>query len=212
MPSALSFFKTNIAFQTFQILFLTDAGPTLCCQCGSSTSVVFWSSLLPAVDGVISFKATCPQVESSSSSFEPAGNVSSSSALRLMSEKWTDRFPEAVWRYVEGVYATGRRPFFFFFLRMYLWWNICHYHLVFFLPYRSFQLYISLSESLPQPWYIPFWLTGLKAPTNYLIIIIYPLTARVVWALQMISQPVSFIFLCSPLPSRTLRTSGLSIS
>ena len=26
--------------------------------------------------------------------------------------------------------------------------------------------YISLYESLPQPWYKPFWLTGLNAPTN----------------------------------------------
>ena len=34
------------------------------------------------------------------------------------------------------------------------------------LPYRSFQLYVSLYESLIQPWYNPLWLTGLKAPTN----------------------------------------------
>ena len=26
--------------------------------------------------------------------------------------------------------------------------------------------YVSLFESLPQPWYDPLWLTGLKAPTN----------------------------------------------
>ena len=44
-----------------------------------------------------------------------------------------------------------------------------------------------------------------------IIIIINPLTARVVWAPQMISQPVSFIFPCSPLPSGTCRTQGLSI-
>ena len=37
------------------------------------------------------------------------------------------------------------------------------------------------------------------------------LTARVVGAPQMISQPVSCIFLCSPLPSVTWRTPGLSI-
>ena len=43
------------------------------------------------------------------------------------------------------------------------------------------------------------------------IIIIYPLTAKVVGVPQMISQPVSSIFLCSPLPSRTWRTPGLSI-
>ena len=40
---------------------------------------------------------------------------------------------------------------------------------------------------------------------------IYPLTARVVWAPQMISQPVSAFLLCSPLPSGTWRTPGLSI-
>ena len=44
-----------------------------------------------------------------------------------------------------------------------------------------------------------------------IIIIIYPLPARVVWALQMISQPVFSIFPCSPLPSWTCRTPGLSI-
>ena len=42
-------------------------------------------------------------------------------------------------------------------------------------------------------------------------IIIYSLTARVVGAPQMISQPVSSIFPCSPLPSWTWRTPGLSI-
>ena len=44
-----------------------------------------------------------------------------------------------------------------------------------------------------------------------IIIIIYPLTARVVGAPQMISQPVPSIFPCSPLPSGTWRTPGLSI-
>ena len=39
-----------------------------------------------------------------------------------------------------------------------------------------------------------------------IIIIIYTLTARVAGAPQMISQPVSSIFPCSPLPSGTLRT------
>ena len=43
------------------------------------------------------------------------------------------------------------------------------------------------------------------------IIIIYPFTARVVGAPQMISQPVSSIFPCSPLPSGICRTPGLSI-
>ena len=43
------------------------------------------------------------------------------------------------------------------------------------------------------------------------IIIINPLTARVVGAPQMISQPVFSIFPCSPLPSATCRIPGLSI-
>ena len=41
--------------------------------------------------------------------------------------------------------------------------------------------------------------------------LIYPLTARVVGAPQMISQPVSSIFACSHLPSGTWRTPGHSI-
>ena len=45
-----------------------------------------------------------------------------------------------------------------------------------------------------------------------IIIIIYPLTARVVEAPQMISQTLCSTFPCSPLPSRTWRTTGLSIS
>ena len=41
--------------------------------------------------------------------------------------------------------------------------------------------------------------------------LIYPLSARVVGAPQMISQPVSSIFPCSPMLSGTWRTPGLSI-
>ena len=37
---------------------------------------------------------------------------------------------------------------------------------VLFLSYWSFQLHISLYESLLQPCYNPLWWTGLKAPTN----------------------------------------------
>ena len=44
-----------------------------------------------------------------------------------------------------------------------------------------------------------------------IIIIINPLTARVLGAPQMILQPVFSIFPCSPLPSGTCRTPGLSI-
>ena len=43
-----------------------------------------------------------------------------------------------------------------------------------------------------------------------LIHLIYSLTVRVVGAPQMISQPVSSIFPCSPLPSGTWRTPDLS--
>ena len=46
---------------------------------------------------------------------------------------------------------------------------------------------------------------------NCIIIIINPLTARVVGAPQMILQPVFSIVPCSPLPSGTCRTPGLSI-
>ena len=42
--------------------------------------------------------------------------------------------------------------------------------------------------------------------------LIYPWTARVVGAPQMIPPPVSSIFPCSPLPSGTWRTPGLSFS
>ena len=41
--------------------------------------------------------------------------------------------------------------------------------------------------------------------------LIYPLTARVIWAPQMIWQPVSSIFPCSLLPSWTWQTPGLAI-
>ena len=46
---------------------------------------------------------------------------------------------------------------------------------------------------------------------SFIIIIINSLTARVVGAPQMILQPVFSIFPCSPLPSWTCRTPGLSI-
>ena len=52
----------------------------------------------------------------------------------------------------------------------------------------------------------------LVLPLIFIInIIIYTLTAWVVGAPQIISQPVSSIFPCSPLPSGTLRTPGLSV-
>ena len=45
-----------------------------------------------------------------------------------------------------------------------------------------------------------------------IIIILNPLTARVVGAPQMFLQPVFSIFPCSPLPSGTCGTPGLSIA
>ena len=45
----------------------------------------------------------------------------------------------------------------------------------------------------------------------FITIIIYPVTTWVVGAPQMISQPISSIFPCSPLPSGISRTPGLSI-
>ena len=51
-----------------------------------------------------------------------------------------------------------------------------------------------------------------KITQNCLRVIINPLTARVVGAPQMILQPVFYFFPCSPLPSGTCRTPGLSIS
>ena len=47
--------------------------------------------------------------------------------------------------------------------------------------------------------------------SSFIIIIINPLTTRVVGAPWMILQPVFSIFPCSPLPSGTWRTPGLSI-
>ena len=44
-----------------------------------------------------------------------------------------------------------------------------------------------------------------------IIIIIYPLTMRAVGVPQMVLQPVSSNFPCSPLPSGTWQTPGLSI-
>ena len=50
-----------------------------------------------------------------------------------------------------------------------------------------------------------------KSETIFIINITFPLTARVVGALEMISQSISSIFMCSPLPCGTWRTPGLSI-
>ena len=54
------------------------------------------------------------------------------------------------------------------------------------------------------------WLSTIQNG-DFTCIIIYPYTARIIGASQLISQPVSSIFSCSPLPSETCRTPGLSI-
>ena len=56
----------------------------------------------------------------------------------------------------------------------------------------------------------PFMVHSLRAKW-LIIIIVYPLITRVVGAPQMILQPVFSIFPCSPLPSGTCRTPGMSI-
>ena len=68
-------------------------------------------------------------------------------------------------------------------------------------------------------WLVDNWIISSSQPHKVssrrqfiiIIIIIYPLTARVVGAPQMSSQPVSFIFPCSPPPSGPWQTPGLSI-
>ena len=76
------------------------------------------------------------------------------------------------------------------------------------------QVSRSLSQSLVHKLvchcYSP-WCTSQQVLLIIIIIIINPLTARVVGAPQMILQPVFSIFPCSPLPSGTCRTPGLSI-
>ena len=58
---------------------------------------------------------------------------------------------------------------------------------------------------------IPIFRFLTSPDTSSIINMTYPLTARVIGAPQMISQPVCSIFPCSPLPSGTWRTPDLSI-
>ena len=51
--------------------------------------------------------------------------------------------------------------------------------------------------------YYPEAAVGGRRVEEFTIIIIYPLTTRVVGAPQIISQPISTTFACSPLPSWT---------
>ena len=56
------------------------------------------------------------------------------------------------------------------------------------------------------------WHQGLYCPPHlHHRLIIYPLSARVVGAPRMISQPLSYFFPCSPLPSGSWRNPGLCI-
>ena len=58
---------------------------------------------------------------------------------------------------------------------------------------------------------VPFWCITIFLPSQIIIIITNPLTTRAVGTPQMISQPLSSIFPCSPLSSGTWWTPGLSI-
>ena len=119
---------------------------------------------------------------------------------------------------------------FFFILHMYKGdnWQISSYEnpstLFFFLDYwKDYAQYYLCDYSVYSREIINmsfvgqvFWLvknfnTGIYSGAINVIIIICLLIARVVGAPQMISQPVSSIFPCSPLPSRTRRTPGLSL-
>ena len=85
------------------------------------------------------------------------------------------------------------------------WWEPCHhYHHHFFITIKIFIIIIIRFSFLR--------LVSRSCHHLYLIIIIYPLIARVVWAPQMSLHPVFSIFPCSPLPSGTCWTPGLSIS
>ena len=76
-------------------------------------------------------------------------------------------------------------------------------------------LHLSLSLSLSRSVCLQRWQRELYGIIIDIISssssMIYPLTARVVGAPQIISQPVSSILPCYPLPSGTWRTLGLSI-
>ena len=58
---------------------------------------------------------------------------------------------------------------------------------------------------------LPHWIKQFKDPPSSLSHLIYPITMKVVGAPQMILQPLFSIFPCSPLPSGTCWTPGLSI-
>ena len=68
----------------------------------------------------------------------------------------------------------------------------------------------TLCMSTRNPW-APKKHWNISCSTEYIIIIINPLTARAVGVPQIILQPVLSIFPCSPLPSGICRTLSLSI-
>ena len=76
-------------------------------------------------------------------------------------------------------------------------------HLFFISLYSPYEGQASASISVCDPHAYTFIII--------IIIVISPLTVRVVGAPQMILQPVFSIFPCSPLPSGTFRTPGVSI-
>ena len=84
-----------------------------------------------------------------------------------------------------------------------------HYHTIFCCCCCKFAFYLQPTD---RQTYFARKHTFKTENNIIIIIIIYPLIARVVGAPQMISQPVSSICPCSPLPPGTWRTPGLSIT
>ena len=79
-----------------------------------------------------------------------------------------------------------------------------------------YHVFIDFKKAFDRVWHAALWATMKKYNIStiiiiLIIIIIHPLTARVVGAQQKILQPVFSIFQCSPLPSGTWRTQDLSI-
>ena len=83
-----------------------------------------------------------------------------------------------------------------------------------FVAFRTCRRFLSPSVSCAGfvSWVTIYWDMSAIIIIIIIIIIIYPTTAMVVGAPHTISQPVSSILPCSPLPSVTWRTPGLSIS
>ena len=93
-------------------------------------------------------------------------------------------------------------------------WLIISWYLMPIQARRSYQDETQVIKLQVNVWlWNSIWETGIKwtDDTNTHLTLTNPSTVRVVGALQIIPQPVSSVLLCSPLPSGTWRTPGLSI-